>query len=638
MGRGIPFGEYRLLRRLGSGGMAEVFLAKREGPGGFAKQLVIKRILPHLAASERFTSMFLREARLAALVDHPNLVHVSSFGEIDGEYYLAMEYVDGFTLADLLQRTAVLSPGVATRIAVDVLDALFAIHSAKNDEGEPLQLVHRDVTPRNVMITRAGAVKLLDFGIAVSAEDEGLSSMGTRQYMAPEQYDGVGIDHRADLFGVGVLLYLTICGGLPFPGRPLERAKRHRRIPEGVWKVVKTALELHAADRPPDARAMQKPLELFMASRGVEGTRAHLAEIAGSLAPSPAVRVLSRITQIGPFTRRTGTVDEGAVVTTGPRYTRVVGAGMLAGLLGVGAFVLAGGADRWLDDSRGEAVALANVGDGALGADGGDRRSGARASETRGSENEADRATIPGARRVPGGPTTADGERPSAEARGAGAREALRGAAMVRGDPRTGEGPRDAARTNADRAGDRQSPRDATRTADDSASRAEADDGSGRAASDGSARSAGEGSARSAGDATATGGGHDARADTTDDGRDDTTKAPAAESTRGRDPSEPATTARSKRTAKKSEYTDAPSRRAAKKSARKKGTGQLTIDTTPWTVVYLGDKKLGMTPLQGVKLPSGKHRLRLSNPNSGAEASIVVTIRAGRTTRIRRTL
>ncbi|MEQ8280338.1 MAG: protein kinase [Deltaproteobacteria bacterium] len=615
MGRGIPFGEYRLLRRLGSGGMAEVFLAKREGPGGFAKQLVIKRILPHLAASERFTSMFLREARLAALVDHPNLVHVSSFGEIDGEYYLAMEYVDGFTLADLLQRTAVLSPGVSTRIAVDVLDALFAIHTAKSDEGEPLQLVHRDVTPRNVMITRAGAVKLLDFGIAVSAEDEGLSSMGTRQYMAPEQYDGVGIDHRADLFGVGVLLYLTICGGLPFPGRPLERAKRHRRIPEGVWKVVKTALELHAADRPPDARAMQKPLELFMASRGVEGTRAHLAEIAGSLAPSPAVRVLSRITQIGPFTRRTGTVDESAVVTTGPRYARVVGAGMLAGLLGVGTFVLAGGADRWLDDSRGEAVALASVGEG-LDGEGNDARSGQG-----GSGNGRAGAAIRGARGVLGGSTGEERLRDDARP---GAREALRGPATVRGDRLTedAERTRDAARTNAATEEDGRRPRDPTSTADDSANRAEADDAT----------------ARSAGDATATGGDDDARADTTDEGRDDPTKARATETTRGRDPSEPATTSRSERTAKKSERTEAPSRRAAKKSARKKGTGQLTIDTTPWTVVYLGDKKLGMTPLQGVKLPSGKHRLRLANPNSGAEASIVVTIRAGRTTRIRRTL
>ncbi len=519
--------------------MAEVFLAKREGPGGFAKQLVIKRILPHLAASERFTSMFLREARLAALVDHPNLVHVSSFGEIDGEYYLAMEYVDGFTLADLLQRTAVLSPGVATRIAVDVLDALFAIHTAKNDEGEPLQLVHRDVTPRNVMITRAGAVKLLDFGIAVSAEDEGLSSMGTRQYMAPEQYDGVGIDHRADLFGVGVLLYLTICGGLPFPGRPLERAKRHRRIPEGVWKVVKTALELHAADRPPDARAMQKPLELFMASRGVEGTRAHLAEIAGSLAPSPAARVLSRITQIGPFTRRTGTVDEGAVVTTGPRYARVVGAGMLAGLLGVGTFVLAGGADRWIGDPSAEAIALANVGEG--------------------------------------------GRAPDSE--GAHAGEGVRADAKTTGTRGRSFG------STAERATDVE------------------DEGGGEAAN-----------------AVA-----DAPAHRADDGspRDSANAVDEAPAHRADDEQPPAM---------KSERADAPSRRAPKKSARKKGTGQLTIDTTPWTVVYLGDKKLGMTPLQGVKLPSGKHRLRLSNPNSGAEASIVVTIRAGRTTRIRRTL
>src|SRR5688500_16562736 len=117
---GIAFGEYRLIRRLGAGGMAEVFLAKREGPGGFEKNLVIKRILPHLTASQRFTELFLKEARLAALIDHPNLVHVSSFGQIDGQYYLAMEYVDGFTVSEFLSRVGAVSAGVACRVAVDL--------------------------------------------------------------------------------------------------------------------------------------------------------------------------------------------------------------------------------------------------------------------------------------------------------------------------------------------------------------------------------------------------------------------------------------------------------------------------------------------------------------------------------------
>lgn len=484
--------------------MAEVFLAKREGPGGFEKQLVIKRILPHLAASERFTSMFLKEARLAALVDHPNLVHVSSFGEIGGEYYLAMEYVDGFTLADFLQRTGVLSPGVAARIVVDVLEALYAIHTATNDEGEPLSLVHRDITPRNVMLTRGGAVKLLDFGIAMTAEDEGLSSMGTRRYMAPEQYDGTGIDHRADLFGAGVLLYLTITGSLPFPGRPVARATRHKRIPEGVWKALQPALELHAADRPADARAMQRPLELFVASRGIEGTRAHLAELTGSLAPapSPAARMLSRLTQIGALTRRTGTIAEEAP-SKRRRVAVLAGVGVAAVALGIGALYAAGGAGA-------DPIRVAVNG------------------------HDAERA----------GDAAATGP----------------------DDREPGEAPRN----------------DDDSTRDDAALLAEAD--------------------------------APARLDPAEERTVDAT----------RTKSTPASSAE-----------DA----TPKKSTRKKRTtGELTIDTTPWTNVYLGDKKLGMTPLVGVKLPAGKHRLRLSNPNAGTDETIGVTIRAGRTTRIRRTL
>src|SRR5262245_53174017 len=121
--------------------MAEVFLAKKLGPKGFEKQLVIKRILPHLSASERFSALFLREARYAALIDHPNLVHVSGFGEIAGDYYLAMEFVDGMTVFDLLSIVGTFTPGVACRIAIDVCAALAAIHTANDEGGSALGLV-----------------------------------------------------------------------------------------------------------------------------------------------------------------------------------------------------------------------------------------------------------------------------------------------------------------------------------------------------------------------------------------------------------------------------------------------------------------------------------------------------------------
>ncbi len=334
---GIPFGEYRLIRRLGAGGMAEVFLAKREGPGGFEKNLVIKRILPHLSASPHFTELFLKEARLAALIDHPNLVHVSSFGQIDGQYYLAMEYVDGFTVADLLSRVGLLTAGVACRIAIDLLGALQAIHAARDEQGRPMQLVHRDVSARNVMLTRDGAVKLLDFGIAVTREDEALSAMGTQRYMAPEQQSALAVDHRADLFGVGVVLYELICGETP-PGTSEGAIARPGEITEALWPTVSRLLAPSPDRRPGSAREVQAELEIFVGSRGLEGTRAHLADVIDQLAPRSApLRVLSRITQLTSLTRLTRATDGSmGAPARGPGRAAIVAlASLLAAAIGV---------------------------------------------------------------------------------------------------------------------------------------------------------------------------------------------------------------------------------------------------------------------------------------------------------------
>ena len=281
---GVPFGEYRLLRRLGGGGMAEVFLARREGPAGFRKDLVIKRILPHLARSEGFVRLFLHEARVAALIDHPNLVHVSAFGEIDGEFYLAMEYVDGFTLADLMQRVGKLTPGAACRIGTDLLEALDAIHSARDADGRPLELVHRDVSLRNVMLTRAGAVKLLDFGIAVVQGDGAAPKMGTRQFMSPEQQVGGALDGRSDLYMVGGLLRSLMVGGAG------QRTGAPSEIPAPLWSTIESALQETPAHRPSSARAMLADLEIFLASRGAEGTRTHLADLLRSVFPASQAR------------------------------------------------------------------------------------------------------------------------------------------------------------------------------------------------------------------------------------------------------------------------------------------------------------------------------------------------------------
>ena len=212
-----PFGRYRLLDRLGAGGMAEVYRAVLDGPQGFSRTVALKRILPHLAHDEGFLRLFLDEARISALLHHPAIVQVFDFGAIDGSYFLAMELIDGWTLGQLMQLckqrlTAVPVADVCYAMS-ELAGALAHAHALADDSGRPLEIVHRDVSPSNIMIGKQGAVKLLDFGIARAAEharDE-RTRAGTRKgklsYMSPEQTSAARVDRRSDIFSLGVVFY-----------------------------------------------------------------------------------------------------------------------------------------------------------------------------------------------------------------------------------------------------------------------------------------------------------------------------------------------------------------------------------------------------------------------------------------------
>ena len=215
---GIPFGKYHLLERLGRGGMAEVWKAKALGPMGYARKLVVKRILPELACDEEFVRMFVEEARLSASLNHRNIVQVYEFGEVGGEYYLAMEWVHGRDLNTLLRtmkdRDAAPPVELAAYVAREVCRALAYAHALTDEDGRPLRLIHRDVSPSNVMVGFDGSVKLLDFGIAkaLALASENRTQVGVLKgkfgYMAPEQVDGEAeVDHRADLFVAGIVLW-----------------------------------------------------------------------------------------------------------------------------------------------------------------------------------------------------------------------------------------------------------------------------------------------------------------------------------------------------------------------------------------------------------------------------------------------
>jgi len=172
----LLLGPYELTQRIATGGMAEVYLARRAGPHGFQKTVAVKRILPQLAQDPDFLAMFIDEARVCARLAHPNIVQVFDFGEHEGELYMAMEYVDGTNAARLVRAAAARGEEVpiesALYIALSVLRGLDYAHNARDDENRPLALVHRDVSPGNVLIDRSGAVKLTDFGIARAAEFE----------------------------------------------------------------------------------------------------------------------------------------------------------------------------------------------------------------------------------------------------------------------------------------------------------------------------------------------------------------------------------------------------------------------------------------------------------------------------------
>jgi serine/threonine-protein kinase len=223
---GDQFGSYLLEEKLAVGGMAEIFRARRLGVAGFARQVCIKRILPAFCGEAAFVEMFIDEARTGAQLRHGNIVAIDDFGEVGGQYFLCMELVSGADVARLLARLAqdgkACPVDVAAFIAAEVLRALDYAHRKKGDDGAPLGIVHRDVSPQNVLLSFAGEVKLTDFGIAKAASrihhTMGQVVKGKIAYMAPEQARGAKLDGRADLFALGVVLFEVLAGRRPFQG------------------------------------------------------------------------------------------------------------------------------------------------------------------------------------------------------------------------------------------------------------------------------------------------------------------------------------------------------------------------------------------------------------------------------------
>ncbi len=304
-------GKYQLLRKLATGGMAEVFLAKTAGPMGFEKQLVIKRILPHLAEDPQFVQMFLGEAKLAAQLNHPNLVQIFDFGESDGSYFIAMEYIDGPTVRLLLQRAREQSLAVPFALAARIVSAAaeglaYAHEFTDGVTDEPLQLVHRDVSPDNILISRSGSVKVVDFGIAkargVSHHTQTGTIKGKVAYMAPEQLRGEVLDQRVDLYGLGVVLYELLTLNMPYEALSdaslvqkvmhepyVPPAVRRPDLPLALREVLTKLLAKNRDERYGDCRSLQADLERYIHATGETASGYALGQLVGRLVPAVPV-------------------------------------------------------------------------------------------------------------------------------------------------------------------------------------------------------------------------------------------------------------------------------------------------------------------------------------------------------------
>jgi serine/threonine protein kinase len=280
---GALMGRYELLEPMATGGMAELYLARSRRAAGFEKLVVLKRILPHYARDAEFVEMFLNEARLAASLDHPNVVGVMDFGEAEGDYFLTMEYVHGADLNQLLgaaEQSRRMPLEVALSIACGICAGLHYAHEKPGPDGLPLRLVHRDVSPSNILISYEGAIKVTDFGIATATARTRSTQAGTLKgkcgYMSPEQCKGAPVDRRSDVFALGIVLYETTLLQRAFAaeheyavmnkiitGDIVRPSEVRPGFPPELESIIMRALALEPGDRFGTAQALQQALEAF---------------------------------------------------------------------------------------------------------------------------------------------------------------------------------------------------------------------------------------------------------------------------------------------------------------------------------------------------------------------------------------
>lgn len=283
--------KYNLLKKIAVGGMAEIFLAEQTGPGGFKKRLVIKRILEHLIkeGDSKFLQMFQDEARLAAGLSHPNIVQIFELGQDNGTYYIAMEYIHGYNLRSVIKdcnkHGMWLSPEYIAKIGSQICEGLEYAHNFCDSDGSHLNIIHRDVSPQNLILSNQGVIKIVDFGIAKASSNEVKTQAGVIKgklaYMSPEQVKGQKLDRRSDIFSLGIVLYELATHQRPFQGKsdldilraileakptPIEQFRPD--FPHEMSQIIYRALAKNREDRYSSSRDLQWDLERFIQNWG----------------------------------------------------------------------------------------------------------------------------------------------------------------------------------------------------------------------------------------------------------------------------------------------------------------------------------------------------------------------------------
>jgi serine/threonine-protein kinase len=289
----VTLGRYQLLSRLAVGGMAEVYLARQGEISGFKTLVVVKKVLPHLAVKPDFINMFLDEARIASMLDHPNVVHISEVGRAGDEYFLAMELVQGKPLASLLQHgektKTPLPHSLAALVVAYAAAGLHYAHQLTDAAGNLLGLVHRDVSPQNIMISFEGSVKVIDFGIARALGRLGDTNSGSLKgklgYMAPEQARGEAVDRRADIFSLGVVLWECVAARRLFLREnelatlravvyePIPSPSKYAKVDATLEAIIMCALDRNPDERFQTAEEMRVALDKWNFAAG--GTSTH---------------------------------------------------------------------------------------------------------------------------------------------------------------------------------------------------------------------------------------------------------------------------------------------------------------------------------------------------------------------------